>query len=430
MADPTWAEAWIQFGNAAKILDALSTTAATVITLEDTLVQATEGDQAAAKLSAVRSLRQKLSSILSPSAVRELLEPHIRDMAKVISAPERDIPSIMQRIRDYQKTNDKDINQRTFTHGTPSAGSNTGNGTILRLLVDEDGNQISASHAELRTARCVLDASQTELEEEVFEFHGVDAEPDFLTVLGSGENGKRRISMLSARDSERMISNPSFSSDTAAAPATVLTGWTVGSAIGNFDISTAQTYRGFPGDSTQRSLKVDASDTIAQVLADVVGPTLRTRVPYWLQVAVYKPTGVTGNVILRLGATNRTVALSTLTNDAWSIVTIEDTSSPLTQALYLKQFNEASLDVKLEVTSLSGGSVYLDDVIVAPFSRFDNLWYLVVPAAAAHAAWLRDDVFTFTDSISGDAINSKWLWRGGFGWVRSIADASETDPDI
>ncbi len=436
MASPTWAEVWAPIANAVEILDELdnfcNTNSPNLLGLIDDYVQSLEGDYVTGGLGGIGAIRAALSGTLSPASCRALLEPSIREAGRLIAAPETDIPAIMSRLYDYMITNSKTLNRREFVYGSPSAGgSNVGNGTIIRCTVDEEDQPIEATHAELRTAKCVRDARQVDEHQEEFEFYGVEAEPDYCQVLGSGQAKKVIIRATDAVEVERYLGNPSFSDFAgtvdSAGNTTSITHWT-SSDITKTDVVTAQTYRDYVGDPGPRAVHFTADVTLSQIVQDTIRARLSPNNPYWLQVAVFPTTGTSGgNIVIRMGATSRTVALAGLNLNAWNIVSIIATPD---KSCWLEEFNEADLDIKLEIESLAGGTgIYVDDVIFAPFKRFNNLWYLVVPNAAVNTPWLRDDIFTFTDSIAADSKIQTWLWRAGLGYLPSVAGGTETEAD-
>ena len=431
MADPTHAEIWAQIGDVVDLFDTINTDVAGWITKIDAAIAALEGEYTPDVRADFLRIRAAASSILSPESMRSALSHAIFEAGRLYGYPERDVFSLMGRIYDTFVAQSYTLNRREWSFGSISVGgSNVGNGTVLRLTVDENNYPLSATHAEVKTFECVADQnSGADEHEEVFEARGVEAEPDFLVVAGSGLV-TRRFRAQSARDSDRLLSNPSFSLYTGpAATPTAITDWTVTSDIANYAISTATTFRDFVGDTTPASLTVKSNDTISQIIKDTRNARLNPNVPYWFQVAVYRPTGVTGNVIVKLGSKSQTVALSTLTVDEWSIVGF--LSAP-GQNCWLKNFTEADLKASVETTSLSGGNIQLDDALLLEGQRWNGHWWWIVPktnAGAAYVAFLRDDTFSFTDSVSGEAKNAWALWRAGLGYLPDATGAGESIAD-
>ncbi len=437
MASPTWAECWTQLRNTVKMLNELdkfcNSNSPNWISLEDTTVQSLEGDYAPQLLSALRAKRASISSILSPESIKAMLIPIIREMGKFIGAPERDAGALMRRIYDYMidQSPDDTLNSREITYATPAAaGSNTGNGTIRRLTVDEEGYNMEAQHTEAITAECVADMNSTDEHEEVWQFRGVEQEKDFLSVAGSGV--VRLLKARSARDSAKLLGNPSFSqySGTAAAAGsestpTEITNWTAGT-IGNFRMSVDIQYRDFISTSASTSVRFTTNDSLSQAIVSERRTRLDPDTPYWLQCAVYRESNCDGNLTISLGSVTRTIAMSTLTNSAWNVVTILTTPN---ENCWYKNFKEADLDIQIELASRTTGTLYVDDVLLLPWDYFAGSYYLILPAAASNTPWLLDDKFTWTDSESTRGIIQYWLWRAGLGYLPSATGAAETIAD-
>lgn len=432
MASPTYDELIAQLKARIHIFEelykAVSTGASSFVTLEDTLAQAAEGDFIDAMLASVASDRSTLSSILSPGNIKAALAPIFRMLGRhVLAVPETDVDSLFVRFYDYCIANSKSVNSRNITFASVSAVTGTGNGTIHRCTVDDEGYAIESITPEAIIAECVADQNSGAIKhQEVFQFRGASPSRDFVLVTGSG--AKANIAAVSAKDSLRLLSNPSFSqySGTAAAASTpsdptAITNWTV-SAIADFQVDIDTTYRGFDGDTTPTALRFQDNATISQILSDTTRARLNPNVPYFLQVAVYRESNCDGNFIIRMGATNRTVAMSAMSNGAWNLITV--TASP-SSANYLKTFNEDSLDIKFELTSRTTGSILIDDVIFAPMTNFAGTFYIVVGGATA---FLRDDKMNWTDSEAG-AVVQYWLYRAGLGYLPSNNAGSETITD-
>ena len=432
MASPTYDELVTQLKARVHIIEefykAVSTGASSFVTLQDTLAQAAEGDFLDAMLASVASDRASISAILSPGNIKAALAPIFRMLGKhVMAVPETDVDSLFVRFYDYCITNSKNVNSRDITFGSVSSVTGTGNGTIHRCTADDTGNSIESITPEAIIAECVADQNSGAIKhQETFQFRGASPSRDFVLVTGSG--AKANINAVSAKDSLRLLSNPSFSqySGTAAATSTpsdptAITNWTV-SDIADFQADIDVAYRGFDGDSSPTALRFQDNATCSQILADTTRARLNPNVPYFLQVAVYRESNCDGSVILRMGATNRTVAMSSLSNGAWNLVTV--TSSP-DSTNYLKSFNEDSLDIKFELTSRTTGSLLIDDVIFAPMTNFAGTFYIVVGGSTA---FLRDDKLNWTDSETG-AVVQYWLYRAGLGYLPSDNSGSETITD-
>jgi hypothetical protein len=432
MATPTWAETWTQTKNLCILLDNLenyqnTTSGANWVSDEDDLIQSLEGDFTQEIVPLLRSARSSLSAITSRGTLRSLFSPFIREMGRIVGATESSsLDAIVDRVYEYMVDQSEDLNTRALTLGSVSAGgSNVGNMTVIRCAVDENDFPLQ-THLDTKTIECVQDQGQVNEHEEVWEIRGAAPYIDNLDFSGSGQIG--RLVSANARATERYLINPSFSSDTAASPATTLTGWTVSGSVANLDIDSSTTYRAFAGDTTPRSLQFTASETISQIIQDNTAARLDPTVPWILGCAIYRDSAATGTLTMRLGATSRAITIGGLTDNAWTPSTVVTT--PATDHnLWYKQFNEQDLDIQFAMATLATGTVYIDDIYLQPMTLFDGHYWAVVPNGATHTSPLRGDSYTFADSLSSEGIIQKWWWRAGFRDLPSQSDASETITD-
>lgn len=441
MSDPTWDEAWAQTKATINQLQKLSAFCGVGsglwLTLEDTLIQSLEGEYIQGVLAGAKANRAALSAILSPQSVASRLTPHLFEIARVAGIPERDVTTILPKLRDYMVANSYSVQERNINFPTITAGGgNVGNGTIHRLTVDKDNKELEGLFMEAKTAICRLDQNQVQKHAEVFEFRGVESEQDYLRVLGSGMSASIAAINAGANGSQRFIQNPSFETFTGTAPtagtpttptSTNVTGWVITTAASaQVLLDTPSPYRGYPGDgvasgSSLYALRFTGNNKIVQTPGLTVKPTWVPETPYFMQVAVYRESNCDGNIILRLGNTSRTVAMSGLTNAAWNVVTLT-----LNDDLFYQTFKEADLTIEVELASRTTGSCVLDDIIVSPFTNVDGSWYIVVGGATP---FLKDDVFTWTDQLTGsDAVVQHWWWRAGWGYLPASSSPTIADP--
>ena len=367
----------------------------------------------------VEGFRQSLSSAYERGS--SMLIPVLWELGKVLGFPEKNPQQIIDRLYLYMIANTQKVKSRAMTYAVPAQSGNTGTGQLLRLNVDQYDYNIENQSTELKTVECTSDMHSGAVKhEELFEMRGTDANRDRLKIEGSGRVGTLRC--ISARDSARYLQNPSFSeySGTTGTP-TAITGWTFDTGtVANVDIETTTYYRDFQGDTVPASLKVNTSSKISQSF-DTRNAYFDPNIPLYGQVAVYKPSGVTGNIVVTLGSENKTVALSTFDNDAWSIVRCPGKGTSYvtvggqkgfgatgTLENWFRVWNKSGVDFSIAVTSLSGGSVYVDDVILAPYTFFDGGWYAMVGGATPY---LRNDSWTFTDSSTEASIIQRTFWK-------------------
>lgn len=408
MASPTWAEKWTQISNAVEILDETldfgNADTTNLVGMVDTHNQAIEGDFAAESAAAVDNMRTAYAELLTASAARRILEPHFLDLGKVIGSRLTDFDRLLDDVFDYMITNTEKLNSRNITFGAVSAaGGNTGDGTVYRLTTDVDSETIEAVHLDVVTAKCVQDQNTgTEPGRELFEIYHGDPGPDVLELRGSGE-----FVVAQALAGDVILSNASFGDlDGTLASPNSIPGWTLDTGTLGTDLqlsaTAANVFRTGPEETTARSLYVQsAADFKLSQKISTIGEELDRDAPYLLLVR-YKGDGSRdGNLDIRFGSNEATVAV---TGSTWKTLVLT-----INQNMWPDNAYEADLNIEIETDSSTAGEMYIDDLVLARGTRFDNLWYWVVGAATDFKA---DDSFTFTDTLAGsEAKIQYWMWR-------------------
>lgn len=430
MPTPSEAEVQSQWKAAVAVLEWIranaETTSGHLAGLADTLTQALEGDFATEKAQAVEQIRARYASLYTPASVRAVIDPHLRDYARVRGFAETDPSAILGRLYQDFIDNSKTVTTRAITHGSPSAGgSNVGDGVLNRLVVDENNHEIEACNPEDKVFECVLDRnSGTNSHEEQFEIRGETPSKDGLETLGSGT--LTSIIAASARHSAQFLTNPSFTtySGTTSVP-TAIDGWSVGTDIANFEIVTSSYYRDLDGESAPASLKIKGDDYVQQTFLTQKNPKFFPNVPYYCQIAWNREVGSLDNpatLTLSLGGTSANVSLTTQTG--WNVLRLT-----LNQNLWFENFNTGTLTLKIELSNHDSGYLLVDDVILVPMTQIDGTWYTLVGGATP---FLRRDTFTVADTggAPGTGKIQHWLWRGYGRYLphTSAGSATFTDP--
>lgn len=446
MSSPTWAEAWDQAKARVNLFQKLhlflNNNTPNWLGLEDTLIQALEGEYIGDVITGAKADRAALSAIVSPGNVQSRLTPHLYEIARVAGIPERDPTSILPKLRRYMVDNSYSVNSRNLSLGTITAdGSNTGNGSIYRLAVDEYDQPIEGVFLESKMFRCTADQNQVDKHAEVFEYRGVEAEVDYLQVLGSGLRVPLTCIHAGSGSTGRFIQNPSFETYAGTAPTagtpstptatTDLTGWVI-TTIANARVllDTPSPYRGYPGDGVASgtnlyALRFTDNNKITQTPANTVAPTWDPSRPVFFSVRVYRESNCDGNIILRLGNTTRTVAMSGLSNGAWNTVTLHADAND--HNVWYRQYKKNALTVELELASRTTGSLILDDVNIDYWQNLDGLWYAAVGGSTP---FIYNDFYTWSDALAGsEGIMQYWWWRAGWGSLPSNNAGSETITD-
>lgn len=417
-------------------------------TRADAALNDIEGTPAQRARESILDDRARIAAILDRQNVRAGLEPYLRQMGgpDAIDSPAFQAGSqddLWQDLYDYMVANSESVNSAEFTFGSPSAGgSNVGTGSMVRLTVDENGFDLEGWWPDTYTATCEQDARQTGLAHvERWRIKGTASSEDPLARAGSGlDSGP--IEGVNGTITRRYVRNPSFNVfggaavvGTPAAPDT-LDGWSGYSSLSNFEIDLDITYRPIPGDTLSASIRFTTNETLEQDLVAVGGARLDSDVPYYVDVAVYRRDECDGTLTVALGGVSRAVTMSTLTDDAWTVIRLVTTDG---EDCWPKNFNANGLKLSFTLASRTTGSLHLDDITFAPFTRIGGGrdgrrgrgsmgTYVVFRGGVT--PWVKGDVYTATDTAGGTrAVNQHWFAWGERGYLPSVTGGSETWAD-
>lgn len=423
MASPTAAEVRTQINNVVALLDKLynayEVDGTNAIGLIDTLQQSLEGDWTAGVAGGIEGLRSGLSAAITPATVRAMLDPLFLTYGKVLGFPEQDVPSILDRLYEYMVNNSEDVNGRGISRGAPAAGgSNVGNGTWYVNGTDKYGFPIESDidKTEAMEAKCISDQTTGVRHEEVFRLRSGDAPYDAMERGGQGLVAE--ISTTSARNS--LLLNPSFSQGTSGS---TISNWTVAAgAVGNTAKDTTNFYRGFQGDTTPAALQIGTANLTLQQKLSTINRRFDPTVPYHFSIAWNRQVGSgAGTLLIRLGATNNSIAVAAQTG--WQILSVTATPG---QGNWHNSFYEDDLDISIEWTHTSG-TVLIDDCLLVPMVQFGSAYHMIRGGATPFSY---DDVFTWTDTIATDSKVQFWIQYAYDGkYLPSQSDGSETWTD-
>lgn len=371
------------------------------LTREQTVLQELKSQFADGFAGALGAARADLNSFIM--RLPAVLEPLMRDYGQIMNVPETNGRLIFLRLYQYYIDNTLRVQTRFINYGSVNTVSANGNGVLNRLVVDENGFPLEATTPDTKTFRCLFDEhSGGTKHEEFFEVRGQSAERDLLKITGS--NVFTSVRGVSGRDSQQILSNPSFDNygGTAASPSPI-TDWSVTSSLANFEIDTTNYYRDFEGATTPGALKIKANDTISQDVT-IRRAAFIPGVPYYMQIAWNRQVYAgDGTITFTVGNVSVNVAASAQTG--WQILRI-----PLDKSCWFKNFNMNTLKVSIQLSARTTGSILVDDVIIAPFQFVDGLW---VSPVGGSTKWLRYDQYTYADALYGnDGIIQQWVsWR-------------------
>lgn len=456
MADLTAAEVETQWVNAVDILETYRAAVDGLVAQDgefDVLLQSLRGtfipDRVASALVSMRSL---MSSGVSPSTARSLLEPIMTEYAQFQTGwggGSTDLGSIMDAVYEYMHDNSETIESRAITYASPST-SGTGNGAMIRLTEDHNGYNLESCTVEKKVFRCVQDQNSGVKEEaEVFELMGSPQSRDFLllsydsgsNLYGTGQQGIRIVAK-NARSGNggqgsSLLQNSSFSTyDASGSPK--FAGWTETQGGGQLAQDTTNYYRSHPNASTDGALQITGGGgdvTIKQGLSAMPINRIDPDTPYFFRVMLNKDVGSAsgGTVTIRLGSITAAITITALGSD-WQELRIGDASlagSEDPKDQWPRNFNGDGFDVEIEWASSSSGTLLVDDVIFAPYTLIDGTYYAIrATHATAHAPFVLDDEISFTDSGGAPATGKLawWNWIAGFRHLPTDGTPSIADP--
>jgi hypothetical protein len=435
---PTEAEIQTQWRNVIGILETLRNhvdgTHAGAGGLWDTLLQSLEGEYTPTELANwAASVRSGCSDLLSPAVATQALTPILFEYANRIhsdaSATQgfgsgyRTAAQIFRALYDWFVDKSYTVESRNITYDTSAStgASNVGNGACGRLTEDENGFNLEACHVEKKTLKCIADQNTGVQEQaEVFEIIGQPSGFDSVLRSSFGSGASANTTLVSKHAGQgsggSLLTNSSFSEfDSTATPK--FTGWTQTSGASNIAQDTGVYYRSHPGAQTNASLKLSGNALIKQTLTNMRIRRLDVDTPYQFRVMVNKAagSGSGGNIVIRMGSTSKTVALTALSS-TWNEVILD-----FDQNLWPRDFNQDPFDVEIEWESASSGYLLIDDAIFAPLDQVDGTYWFLRGNNTTHTPWLVDDLLSFTDT-GGAPATAKiqyWLWVSGFGYLPS-----------
>lgn len=377
---------------------------ASYVALHNAISDGTYPDNALAVEAAIAAARAALEAMLLNPLLRNELLPILQSWQKVLTNPSLDPATMYQNLYQRMVDSAQYVLSRGVTFGSIAAGANQGNGTILRLTVDENGFAIDSVTPETKRLTCVSDEhSGAVLQQEVFRLEG-EAVGSILDILGSGQI-LRNLTALSGKSTSTYLTNPSFdviNGGSDAVPDEIL-GWTI-SDIANVEVgrNTGEFYRSYQGVTDPGGLLLKDDELVSQSLRQR-NVQVNPAVPMYLQIAVKRLTGADGTGTLRLGAVEHAVSIPTLTVDEWTIIRI----GPSTEN-WFKNWNEDNPAIEFEWAGRTAGQMRIDDVVFGPWTAFDSSWWAAV---GGDSPFLRDDNFSVNDTSTEAGEINYWMWR-------------------
>lgn len=390
----TWAEGATQLKNCVKPRTDLEAHFSTQLTNEDTAIQSAEGTWMPSRVvGGVGAFRRRLSDAIAWGEHREDWVAWMFEGLIVAGQPGDDAPG---RIHRYMHEQSFSFNSRGWTRGTPSAGSNTGTGTLRRLTSDWEGYTLQGGHVETKTFECIADQNfLADRGAERFRISGEDSGKDNLDFQGSGAYRRLLQAQHSGSgDGGSRLQNPSWDAAFNGSGTDKIPGWTIAGTASKITAGTSG-YRTAPGASSQGTLVFEndgaATNSVEQALSLRRISVQDERTPWMVSVAYKKSSsGATGSLVITLGNKTTTLDLSTISDTDWHqlFFTVD-------KNVYYRNWKVDSPVVKFAVTNLSAGTLTLDDSCFNTWTLIDGTyWWL----QGGQTAFLHRDSFTAADS--------------------------------
>jgi hypothetical protein len=341
---------------------------------------------------------------------RSLLDPLMLQLSRAMGYPQTNAEAVIPILVKYMALNEGSfksaprVNSRAFSRGSWTAGgSNQGNGTVLRQVVDRYDLPLEHDSPDVYKFLCQLDANTgTNVGAEQFRVTGApfrDNLSRYLTGYGIGIGNNIQAPNLvgvEGQQTRAYIQNPSFSdfSGTGASATFALTSWTTVSGMAAAaQVDTAQYYRASNVESTAGSLRVSATSAIKQ---KIPAGQLNSTLCYMAQAACnFSAGGATGSVRMRIGTEAAYLIDVTVNSGVAGWNTIRPT---IDKKLYAANFvGTGDVYVRFDITVSSGSYILLDDFCFAPFQSIGGKLFWAIGGATN---WVVNDTGTITDTVT------------------------------
>ncbi len=357
--------------------------------------------------------------------------------------PETDAATILARYFEDMVTAGLTVKSREISYNQPTdpgTPANSGNGVVWRLSKDQFNFNIENCFVGLKTWKCVADEhSGAQRWGETFRCYNPVASKSLFNFPGAGLV-LPAVRAVSIRDSAAYIQDPGF--DSSYNSTTGFSGWrTTSGGWTNITQETTRYYKDVLPNTNAYCAKFTASDGLYQTWSDQA-INWNPSVPLYCQIAYMRQASATGTLRLRIGDQESTVSLASKNNDEWNVLHFKLAG----YEQYFRQWNALNSAaapatnpfIKIYISDLAVGTLLIDDVIIAPYSRFDGTWHVIVPGpenstsvSGGALPFLRDDRFTATDTQAATGILQEWFARGTGAYLPSTS-GTETwvDPSM
>lgn len=380
--------------------------------------------------------RSAQSDFLATAA--DLMLPPLIRIGEEIGETSQDPAKILLKLREYFDTNTESVLSRNFTFGTVAAGgTNVGDGTVYRCVIDKYGFQIERCHADVISMKCEIDSvlGGAVKGKESFSLKGRRASDDQLELDGSAFGSGEETTARALEIADSLVFNGSFgNADSDSAPASI-PGWLKwnGSSFQaafsgdgtdvqidrtNFYVESVDGEEGNPG-----ALQLRSAVRIAQTLGQGGLGSFDSRFPYFRAYATNATVGsFNGTLVVRVGNKSDTQVYTG--TGVWTLHVFSVASGDA----WPENFNDGDPDsfFEVEITVFTSGFLLFDHFVVLPYYLYDGIFLLPF---GGPTRFKQGDTFTFTDTHSATPGQIQtWLWRA-FGFDLPHLASLETRPD-
>ena len=393
----TKSELWTQLSYAVKIVDEMlkfgNANTPNLLSMLDTLTQSLEGDHSPNTLSAGKAFRSSVAGLASNQAILQYI---LVELAKV--GYNSKASSAKQALEDIKKgmiLATETVLSRGWTYGSlTTGGSNVGTGTVYRLTKELNDDLIELGTPGITKILIYSDKNTgSTAGNEKAKISG-DGQ-NYVDALDIGTAPSAEITLAATRPQDGKLSNPSFTTYTGTGASLAVTGWVLNDNT-KVAMNTSIYFRSETG-TTPVSIELTDNTYITQYMDSMTSKISDTSIPVFLIFRYYRKDSCDGTLTISLGSQTNSVSLSSVTNATWY-----DLAIAVDKKTYYDNFKEnpspyLGARIKAALTSRTTGSLILDDVILAQPTLYDGKYYLLT---SGQSNFLKDDYFTFTDSVT------------------------------
>jgi hypothetical protein len=347
--------------------------------------------------------------------LRSLLDPIMESYLSISGSEHATVEAGFQDIIDYFIDNTKTIARRNPTFDLTPTVTGTGTPTTRRLTVNDAGFIIESVYGESITLKADTVQPNVELGQETFKVttpRGFDIFS--LDITGEKNSRAQASSLTSLNDDNSFIGSASMElADLATAMGGLsnMGAWTISTAdLANVEIiedgyieSVTERQIGdsrTPSATVKLAARLHANMSFYQTL-----PSLVLNQPCDWGFAVRADAGVTGTATLTVGNNATcTISFGSLVAATWTPI-----FPTLNQNLWPKNFLVDNPRITFQVTSLTGGTGYVDvdTFFMTQFTKFGGTWWHMLAGATAVE---EDYKAVFADTIPADVVLQKLLF--------------------